>query len=164
MAKKSQAEILAKKAETIELVKVFQRMPIDKWQEYIDTNAPAADKEKNRHYRFCAKRALSIDNMADYIEAHDNKKASKKAFSQNSWTYQYEKVDVPTKNGKTKKEYKKDENGNNIPVLDENGEPIKQRSVFNAVSYFAKTYLNGLLDIQEEKKSLAFDRLNGWDD
>jgi len=141
-----------------ELTSIFKGMPIDKWPAYIDANAG----EERRLYRVCAKRALSLANMKAYIAAHDNTEAAKQEFKDNTWGIQYVKVEVSNGKGGTKKEIKKDDKGNPIPMINENGEVVKKQSIVYAVSYFTKKYLDGLLVIEKEDKVPAFASLEDW--
>lgn len=141
-----------------ELTAIFKGMPIDKWSAYIDANAG----EERRLYRVCAKRALSLENMKAYIVAHDNTKEARKKFKDSTWGIQYVKVEVPTNNGETKKVFKLDSKGEKVPMVDEKGEVVKKQSIVYAVSYFTKTYLDGLLLIEKEEKEPAFASLEDW--
>ena len=125
MAKKTAEEKQQTKQETKEIISAFKSMPIDKWSKYIDQNAPEKkDKKLNRKYRACARKALSIMNMSEYILAHDNTPEAKKAFKEASYgTYTNDK-----------------------------GEEVKQQSVVYASRYFAQTYLDGLLIFEEKEK------------
>ena len=157
MAKKTQEQILAERAEKTKLVETFQSMPIEKWSAYIKKNAPKG--KENRRYRVCAKKALTIENMVKYISTYNNTEEAKHEFKEASYGVQYEKIAVEGKKGK---EFKKDENGNYIPILDKNGEPVKKQSVVYAVDYFVNHYLDGLLVIEETKQSKAFDLIKDW--
>lgn len=164
MARKTREEIEAKKAETKRIVDIFSSdtMPIDKWAEYISANAET-DKQK-RHYRSCAKKALTLKKMMDYITTHDNTEEAKRAFYAGSWGTQYEKVDVNTKNGRVRREFVYLDKAKKIkkPVKDENGNDVKEQALVYAVDYFCSTYLDGLLKLEEAEKEKAFDALEAW--
>jgi len=162
MAKITEEQKQAKKNETARIIKAFKEMPIEQWEEYINTNAPESNEEKNRKYRVCAKKALTVENMAAYIMAHDGTQKAKKAFKNATYGVQYQKKTVMTKNGKSKKDFVLDDNGNKIPVLDENGNEVKEQSIVYAVDYFTNKYLDGLLVIEEAKKKNAFDAIANW--
>ena len=150
MAKKTPEQIQAKKEETARIVEAFKEMPIDKWAAYIKKNAPKG--KENRQYRACAKKALSVANMKEYITQHDNTAEAKANFKAGSYGIQYEKQD---------KKFVLDEDGNKIPLLDENGNPLKKQSVVYAVEYFTTHYLDGLL-VLEENNAKAFDLIKDW--
>lgn len=162
MAKMTEEQKQAKKMETARIIKAFKEMPIEQWEEYIDTNAPASNEAKNRQYRVCAKKALTVDNMVAYIKKFDNTAKAKKAFKEGSYGVQYQKKTVMTKNGKSKKDFVLDDNRNKIPVLDEDGNEVKEQSIVYAVDYFTTHYLDGLLVIEEKAKKNAFDAIKNW--
>ena len=118
---------------------VFDEMPIDKWLAYIDKNAKNEDEK--REMKVKARRSLTVENMAAYILAHDNRDEAKKAF-------------------KTASLYTaKDENGNIL--TDDNDNIIERKSVINAASYFVKTYIPDLA-VEAKKKASAFDAIADW--
>jgi hypothetical protein len=146
MAKKTAEQIQAKKDENARLVDTFKEMPIDEWAAYIKKNAPTG--AKNRKYRVCAKKALSLENMKAYIDGHaKNLEKEKEDFKKNTWGILYEK-DEKNKPIKDK------------PLLDKNGKPQTKQSIVYAVDYFTKKYLDGLLVI--EKKTNPFEDLANW--
>lgn len=138
------------------LTNTFKGMPIDKWSDYISANANG--EEQVRTYKVCAKKALSIDNMMEYIASHDNKASSKKAFAQATYGVQYQK----TTNANGKKVFVLDADGNKVPMLDANGNPVKKQSLVYAVAYFTEHYLDGLLIIDKKPTKKAFDALEAW--
>ena len=159
MAKKTPEQIQAKKEETARLVEIFKEMPIDKWAAYIKKNAPKG--KQNRQYRVCAKKALSIGNMKEYIKAHDNTNEAKKAFENSTWGIQYKKINK-TASSKAK-EYVLDEKGEKVPLLDDSGEPLKKQSVVYAVDYFTKKYLDEKKKKKKDSTKKPFENLSNWD-
>ncbi len=118
---------------------VFDDMPIEKWLAYIEENAK--DEEEKREMKVKARRSLTVDNMADYIVAHDNTKAAKKAFKEAA---------IYTA---------KDEHGN--VLVDDNDNIVERKSVINAASYFVKKYIPDLA-VEAKKKASAFDAIADW--
>lgn len=160
MARKTEAEKQAKREEQKRIVGIFKEMPIEKWADYISSTAE--NEKQSRFYRACAKKALSLENMMEYISTKDNTKASKKKFAESTWGIQYKKHDEPTKNGKVKKVFDKGPDGKPVVLLDDKGEPVKKQSLVYAVDYFCATYLDGLLQFEEEASTPAFDALKDW--
>lgn len=143
MAKREKTAIEIKGAEA------FSQMPIDEWLEYINENAK--DDDEKRAYKVVARRSLTVANMKAYILKHDNTKKSKAEFKAATYAIRYEKDE--------NKEYKKDADGKQIPILDDKGEPVKYRSLPAAASYFITQYMP---ELKVEPKAKAFDDLEDW--
>lgn len=134
------------------------------WMDYINKNAKNPDEVVI--YKEYARKALDFDIMRKHVEKLDNK--AKKEFAKACIKPEYEKEQKKDKNGNVKKrktkkgnevdvmDYKRDENGNRIPIPD-----TKTVSVIAAKPYFIEKYIP---DIQAEKKEKKASKANFVDE
>ena len=129
MAKRQKSEKqLANEAITLQ----FQSMPIDEWLDYISANAE--DEEQIHTYKVCARRALSIANMKEYILKHDNNAKAKSAFKASTY----------------------------YTTTDKDGKEVERQSIFKAAEYFIATYIPDLKVEPKAKSGGAFDEIADW--
>lgn len=170
-AKLTEEQKQAKKDAVKALVKAFQDKPITEWTAMIE--AQKGDEEKYNRFRACAKKALTYDNMMDYIDAKEPTAEARKAFLDGCWGTVYETEEYTTIG--TRGENKgKPITKTRIVYLDadkkmpkpkmENGEPVKVKGIVYAVDYFTRKYFPTLLCNLSEghEKKPKIDKVTKW--
>lgn len=129
MAKVSKEVKEARINEEKEITAKFKEMPLSEYVGYIKKNVPSADKEK---YKKCARRAITIEDIINYLNDKGISDDDKKGFINKCISYEY------VKDGN---KYKLDENGNKIKKLDDNGDPIPVKSALSIIQHFITEYM-----------------------
>lgn len=130
----------------------FKAMKVVDWLAFIDKEAK--NKSEREKYLLCAKRSLTLGKMKEYIEENKDTPENRKEFKESTWGIQYQKDE--------KKKFVKDPFGKKIPVLDENGEPVKKQSIVYAVEYFVNKYFPAFNGEEKKEKVSPFDALKDW--
>ena len=107
----------------------LKEMPIDKWEDFIASQK----KDEQHNYKVCARRALKVKPMKQYIVKYDNTQEAKDAF----------------------------ENASLTKYTDSKGEEKTKNDIVKAVNYFIDKYLPDL-KVEPKSKGAFSEEVEGW--